>query len=108
MVRKTHNKLVRDRIPDILKSQNIRFGIEEMSQADYCQALRSKLIDEATEVSEAVEANLVAELADLYEVIDATMSVYGIRRNEVLACQMKRKTNRGAFYRKFRLLWTEA
>lgn len=108
MVRKTHNKLVRDCIPSILESQNIQFGIEEMPQIEYRQALRRKLIEEATEAAEAAEANLITELADLYEVIDATMSAYDIQRNEVLACQMQRKTDRGAFRRKLRLLWTEA
>ncbi len=45
MVRKEYNKLVRDRIPEILESQQVKFGIEEMTQADYCQALRCKLIE---------------------------------------------------------------
>jgi hypothetical protein len=44
-VRKEYNKLVRDRIPEILESQQVKFGIEEMTQADYCQALRCKLIE---------------------------------------------------------------
>lgn len=108
MVRKTHNKLVRDCIPSILESQNVQFGIEEMPQIEYRQALRRKLIEEATEAAEAAEANLITELADLYEVIDATMSAYDIPRDEVLACQMQRKTDRGAFRHKLRLLWTEA
>ena len=107
MVRKEYNKLVRDRIPAILESQQVKFGIEEMTQADYCQALRQKLIEEAQEAAEAVETNLVTELADLCEVIDATMGAYGIQRNQVLACQMQRRIDRGAFNQKLRLLWTE-
>jgi len=107
MVRKEYNKLVRDRIPEILEEQHVQFAVEEMSQAEYCQALRQKLIEEAQEASEAVEANLVTELADLWEVIDATMSAYGIQRNQVLACQMQRRIERGTFSRKLRLLWTK-
>lgn len=107
MVHREHNKLVRDRIPEILEEQHVQFAVEEMSQAEYCQALRQKLIEEAQEAAEAVEANLVTELADLWEVIDATMSAYGIQRNQVLACQMQRRLERGAFSRKLRLLWTK-
>ncbi|MEP0905231.1 nucleoside triphosphate pyrophosphohydrolase [Leptolyngbya subtilissima ST-M1] len=107
MVRKEYNKLVRDRIPEILKSQQVKFGVEEMTQSDYCQALRQKLIEEAQEAAEAVETNLVTELADLCEVIDATMDAYGVQRNQVLACQMQRRIDRGAFSQKLRLLWTE-
>jgi predicted house-cleaning noncanonical NTP pyrophosphatase (MazG superfamily) len=107
MVRKDYNKLVRDGIPEILESQRIRFVVEEMTQAEYCQALRQKLIEEAQEAAEAVETNLVTELADLCEVIDAMMEAYGIQRNQVLACQMQRRIDRGAFNQKLRLLWTE-
>ncbi|MGB3309516.1 MAG: nucleoside triphosphate pyrophosphohydrolase [Nodosilinea sp.] len=107
MVRKEYNKLVRDRIPEILESQQVKFGVEPMTQADYCQALRQKLIEEAQEAAEAGEDTLVTELADLWEVIDATMSVYGIQRNQVLACQMQRRIDRGTFSQKLRLLWTE-
>lgn len=78
-----------------------------MTPADYCQALRQKLIEEAQEAAEAGEDTLVTELADLWEVIDATMNVYGIQRNQVLACQMQRRIDRGTFSQKLRLLWTE-
>jgi predicted house-cleaning noncanonical NTP pyrophosphatase (MazG superfamily) len=107
MVRKDYNKLVRDFIPDILHKQQVQYGIEEMPQDEYCQALRNKLIEEAQEAAEATEANLITELADLWEVIDATMTAYGIQRNQVLACQMQRRIERGAFSRKLKLLWTE-
>ena len=95
------------RIPEILESQQVKFAVEPMTQADYCQALRRKLIEEAQEAADAVETNLVTELADLCEVIDATMGAYGIQRNQVLACQMQRRIERGAFSQKLRLLWTE-
>lgn len=108
MVRKEFNKLVRDRIPEILQSQQVQFGIEEMNQEEYCLALRQKLIEEAHEAAEAVDTQLVTELADLWEVIDATMDAYGLQRNQVLACQMQRRIERGAFGQKLKLLWTEA
>lgn len=107
MVRKDYNKLVRDGIPEILEGQRVKFGIEEMTQAEYGQALRQKLVEEAQEAAVAVETNLVTELADLCEVIDATMEAYGIQRHEVLACQRQRRMERGGFSRKLRLLWTE-
>lgn len=107
MVRKEYNKLVRDRIPNILTSQQVKFGVEPMTQTEYCQALRQKLIEEAQEAAKAGEDTLVTELADLWEVIDATLVAYGIQRNQVLACQMQRRMERGGFSQKLRLLWTE-
>lgn len=108
MTRKDYNKLVRDRIPEILDSQNIRFAIEELSDQDYRQALRQKLIEEAQEAADATEIDLVTELADLWEVIEAMMSVYGIQRHDVLACQLQRREDRGAFHHRLKLLWAES
>ncbi|TVQ12729.1 MAG: nucleotide pyrophosphohydrolase [Leptolyngbya sp. DLM2.Bin27] len=107
-MRKEYNKLVRDRIPELLASQQIQFDIETMSHSEYCHALRQKLIEEAREAAEATDHDLITELADLWEVIEATMSAYRIQRNQVLACQMQRRIERGTFDRRLRLLWAES
>jgi predicted house-cleaning noncanonical NTP pyrophosphatase (MazG superfamily) len=107
-VEREYNKLVRDRIPEIIRESGIECEIVILSDAEYCQALRQKLIEEATEVAEADEDELVAELADLYEVIDALMLSYGISGDEVLDAQVKRRETRGGFTRKIMLLRTSS
>jgi predicted house-cleaning noncanonical NTP pyrophosphatase (MazG superfamily) len=107
MVRKEHNKLVRDRIPEILAQQQVPFAVEAMSPVDYRQALRQKLVEEAQEAATAPDADLITELADLWEVMDATLQAYGLDRQQVLACQRQRQLERGGFTRRLRLLWTE-
>lgn len=108
MVRKDYNKLVRDRIPEILTNQHVRFSVETMSHSEYRRALRLKLVEEAKEAATAPEQDLITELADLWEVIDNTISAYGLSRNQVLACQLQRRMERGAFDNRLRLLWTES
>lgn len=108
MTRKEFNKLVRDNIPAILDSQGIRFEAVTMADADYRQALRQKLIEEAQEAAEASEHHLITELADLYEVIDTLMQVYGINKHEVLNSQTIKRLERGGFEQRLRLLWTES
>ncbi len=54
--------------------------------------MRQKLIEEAQEAAEANE-ELITELADLYEVIDALMETYGIKRELVLAEQERRRSD---------------
>ncbi len=66
------------RIPELLAGQQVKFGVEVMTQAEYCRALRQKLIEEAREAAEAGETDLVTELADLCEVIDTMLDAYGI------------------------------
>ncbi|NER81120.1 MAG: nucleoside triphosphate pyrophosphohydrolase [Leptolyngbya sp. SIO1D8] len=106
MPRKDYNKLIRDRIPTILEAQQIPFAVETMT-VDYQQALRQKLVEEAQEAAEAEGADLITELADLLEVIDATLMADGLERDQVLACQAKRQRERGGFSQRLRLLWTE-
>lgn len=78
-----------------------------MSEAEYHQALRDKLIEEAQEAAEATSQDLVKELADLYEVINALCAAYQIKRSSILAEQEKRHSEQGGFDQRFRLLWTQ-
>ena len=103
---KEYHKLVRDRIPDIIRQSGIECEIAVLSDAEYRQALRQKLIEEAAEAAAADRDELVAELADLYEVIDALMISYGISGDEVLNAQAKRRETRGGFTQKIILLRT--
>ena len=107
-MRKEYNKLVRDRIPEIIRKNGLDCHVVTMTEAEYRQALRQKLIEEAQEAAEATEADLITELADLYEVIDTLMFAYGISQELVLATQEKRRNERGSFQKKIQLLWTES
>lgn len=103
---KEYHKLVRDRIPEIIRKSGSECEVAVLSDAEYRQALRQKLIEEAGEAAVANGEDLVAELADLYEVIDALMASYGIAGDEVLNAQAKRRETRGAFAEKIMLLRT--
>ncbi len=102
-----YNKLVRDRIPEIIHQAGRECEVEVMTEAAYHQALRDKLIEEAQEAAEATSQDLLKELADLYEVIDALCAAYQIERSSILAAQEKRRLERGGFDQRFRLLWTQ-
>ncbi|MEP0772451.1 nucleoside triphosphate pyrophosphohydrolase [Coleofasciculus sp. FACHB-SPT36] len=58
-----YNKLVRDRIPEIIHQAGRECKVQVMSEAEYHQALRDKLIEEAQEAAEATAQDLVKELA---------------------------------------------
>lgn len=105
---KEYNKLVRDRIPEIIRQSGSKCETTVLSNTEYCQALRVKLIEEAKEVAEAEEEDLITELADLYEVIDALMASYGIKGDRVLNAQAKRRETRGGFAQKIMLLTVDS
>ncbi len=106
-MRQEYNKLVRDRIPDIIRQSGYECEIAIMSEAEFSQALREKLLEEAQEVAAATPQELLSELADLQEVIDAVLAVYGIKREEVLTEQQRKRNERGGFDQRIRLLWTQ-
>ena len=106
-MRQKHNKLIRDRIPEIIRQAGRECEVKTMSQSEYHQALLYKLIEEAKEAAEAKPDNLVEELADVYEVIDAILANFKIDKNVVLTKQEQKRQNKGGFTKKLRLFWTD-
>jgi predicted house-cleaning noncanonical NTP pyrophosphatase (MazG superfamily) len=107
MRRIEYNKLIRDRIPTIIEAEGKSYRIETMPEDECRQALLTKLIEEVQEVVHAAPDRLVTELADLYEVIDAVLATYGIEREKVRQVQAQRRSARGGFEQRLRLLWVE-
>ncbi len=107
MTRKLYDKLVRDRIPEIIRAERRECGTETMGEEEYRVALLAKLVEEAQEVQGASPDKLVAELADLSEVMDALMVLHGVSESEVREVQRERREQRGGFAGRIKLLWTE-
>jgi predicted house-cleaning noncanonical NTP pyrophosphatase (MazG superfamily) len=106
-MRKEYHKLVRDRIPEIIRQSGLECQTVTLSETEYRQALRQKLMEEAQEAATANDADLVTEIADLLEVVDALMKSYGISHHQVKLEQNQKRANKGDFEQKIMLLWTE-
>ncbi|HEY9295691.1 MAG TPA: nucleoside triphosphate pyrophosphohydrolase [Phormidium sp.] len=106
-MRKEYHKLVRDKIPEIIQQSGSKCETLILAESEYRQALRHKVVEEAQEIAVADEENLVTELADIYEVIDAIIEIYGINRELIIAEQIRRRQERGGFQKRIKLLWTE-
>ncbi len=103
----TYNKLVRDRIPEIIRACGRRCEAVPMADGAYRRALLDKLVEEAGEVARADPDQIVAELADLCEVLDALLDAHAIDRDTVVAEQQRRRVERGGFARRLCLLWAD-
>ncbi len=108
MPRKTYDKLVRDLIPDIIRGDGHACAVETLDNEAFRRALRNKLVEEAQEAADASDDDLVTELADLQEVVDALIQAYGYTHQTVAGMQQERRGQRGGFARRLRLLWTES
>ena len=101
---KMYNKLVRDKIPDIIAREGRTCETEIMNDSDYKEALRDKIIEEGEEIRKAGDAELVTEIADLYEVIDALIVAYGLSKSDIERVQAERRVERGGFEGRVKLV----
>ena len=107
-MRKQYHKLVRDTIPEIICRQGQMCEVTTMAEEEYRQALREKLVEEAREASQtATVQDLIIELADLHEVLDALLVTYALSRETIQEEQVRRRRERGGFEQRICLLWTE-
>jgi predicted house-cleaning noncanonical NTP pyrophosphatase (MazG superfamily) len=107
MPRIVYNKLIRDRIPEIIAASGKTYQTESMSPEEFERGLLEKLIEEASEAQQADQAHLKTELADLLEVIDTLLAFKGLSRQAVRREQHRRRKERGGFDQRLKLLWTE-
>ena len=89
-----HNKLVRDRIPDIIKQDN-RVPVTRIADdVEYWQKLKEKLLEEANEFH---QDETEKELADILEVINAICEHKNIDKDRLEQLRKDRAEKRGAF-----------
>lgn len=100
------HKLVRDRIPEIIREHGDECETETMNEQEYREALRQKIVEEAREVAEAGSEELTAELADMLEVIEALAGCYGLDMDKVQATRERKRSTNGGFNQRIRLLST--
>ena len=94
---KKYNKLVRDRIPEIIESSGKSCVTEILSDEDYLKMLDAKLDEELAEYH--ADQN-IEELADLIEVIRACAVARGYTIEELEQVRAEKAAKRGGFERR--------
>lgn len=94
-------KLVRDRIPEIIEGNGERPIVRELTDDEFRRALKDKLVEEATEVAGTQDTGtLIAELADVHEVLHALYEAYEITERDVVESAQQKREARGGFTKK--------
>lgn len=94
MKRIVYHKLIRDKIPEIIEAQGKICVTETLSEETYIQMLDAKLNEELAEYQ---ESKSLEELADLLEVMEATVIARGYTWEQLLQVRDEKRDQRGGF-----------
>jgi predicted house-cleaning noncanonical NTP pyrophosphatase (MazG superfamily) len=102
-----YNKLVRDKIPEIIKADGKLPETRELTNDEVIQMLKQKAVEEAQELLEADEIDeLKLEMSDVLEVLASLAERMGIEMSEVEQIRQSRAETRGRFEKGIFLLKT--
>ena len=97
-------KLVRDRIPEIMENAGERPVIRVLEEAEYLSCLQKKLTEE---VEEYLESGALEELADILEVVSALAAAQGSSAEALHQAAQKKREARGGFSQRIYLIGKE-
>ena len=89
-----YNKLVRDKIPEYIRSKGEKVISHIAGDKEYSEKLREKLIEEINEFN---KEESMEEMADILEVIDAIIEYKKFDKKEIEIIKKQKAEKRGAF-----------
>jgi predicted house-cleaning noncanonical NTP pyrophosphatase (MazG superfamily) len=98
---KVYNKLIRDRIPEIIQKAGKNCKVITLKNEDYLRHLNKKLQEE---LDEYYESKNIEELVDLLEIVYAIAEHHGISRKKIEEMRLVKREKRGGFNKKLFLI----
>ncbi len=92
-----YNKLVRDKIPNIIKSNGEVPITHILNDDEYKKELEKKLFEEYQEVLNATKKDRLEELADMLEIIKYLAKLENSSLEEIIAIAKDKSIKKGAF-----------
>ena len=103
-MKKIYQKLVRDRIPEIITEAGKDFSVTQMRGGRLKDYAMKKLQEE---VQEFIENPCAEEAADIMEIFHFVCNRMGIRDSEIMAQSTSKRILRGGFEMGYILEWVE-
>ncbi len=95
-----YNKLVRDRIPEIIEGNGEEPITRILNDEEYRSELIKKLNEEYDEVVNASGEDIIEELADMLEVMESIANLQNKTLDNIIIEKEKKKNKRGGFSKK--------
>lgn len=103
-MKKRYGKLVRDRIPELIRANGEVPTVRTMETDEFRRELLYKLIEEAEEVRragyDASDPEFMSQLSDLQEVYNAILTEFDIDEDVINDIRKSRLEERGGFENK--------
>ena len=99
-----YNKLVRDKIPEIIERNGGKADVRVLSEEEYKQYLEKKLDEETVEYH---RDKTPEELADILEVVYALAATAGCSREQLMETCRRKHDLRGGFEASYLLISSE-
>lgn len=101
MEEKIFNKLVRDRIPEIIEGNGEIAVTRILDEDEYKLELEKKLLEECNEVLSAVSHDeRIEEFADVLEVLSSLGTLEGEELDSIISVMKNKRETRGGFSQK--------
>jgi len=105
---KRYNKLIRDRILEIIEADGEKPYFRILNKKEYIREIEKKILEEAKELIKAKnKKEIVNEIIDLQELIDVLISGLRLKKSEIQKQQKIKNKKRGGFKKKLFLIKTE-
>jgi predicted house-cleaning noncanonical NTP pyrophosphatase (MazG superfamily) len=101
-----YNKLIRDKIPQVIKAAGQRCEVRVMEEAEFVKTLKEKLIEEAEELQAVEKEDLVEEMADVLEILYSLAEHHNFDFKLIEEKRIEKKKARGGFTKRLFLVWT--
>lgn len=103
-----YNKLIRDKIPDKIRGKGELCEVRRiMDDNEFEQELLKKVKEEASALSMVrTREDLLDELADLLEVLDALKEYHQLTPEELRVVRVENQQKKGAFKERYFLHWS--
>ena len=103
-----YNKLIRDRIPKIIKEAGWRPTVRKLKKEEFLGALKKKVSEEARELIRAKnKKGIIDEIVDIQELLDALTSEMKVTKPYLKKIQCIKKKKRGGFKKRLFLIEEE-
>jgi predicted house-cleaning noncanonical NTP pyrophosphatase (MazG superfamily) len=96
-----YNKLVRDKIPEIIKNSGRSCEYKILGESEVKNALKEKLIEKADVFSKRPSED---ELSDIYELLSAIVETYEYEPLHIDYLKLQNKENKGSYSEKVYLI----